>query len=110
MKQSTELLNWEIERQQGVVSILFIGSLTKDTLTTLWKQQDKLIAALDSPIAEFNLSQLSELDSAGFVVLCNLFRAAEKKKLEQLKIIGTQDCFCALAKLFDVEEWLEEYI
>ncbi|AHG74994.1 lipid asymmetry maintenance protein MlaB [Mannheimia varigena] len=106
MPQKT--LQWDIQRNNESLFVKLSGELTRDTLLPLWKQRASFLSLNGQKYLYWDLKDLARVDSAGFTLLADLLN--HYHKIIPNSLINTPDSIKTLADLYDLDNWLEQFI
>ncbi|MBJ7222474.1 MULTISPECIES: lipid asymmetry maintenance protein MlaB [unclassified Brenneria] len=88
-------LNWQSQQSTLILS----GALDRETLLSLWRQRDLLLADKTS----LDVSGLDRVDSAGLALLIHFYYQQSRQGVE-LKINGAGDRLKTLIALYNLNE------
>lgn len=98
---------FNIVEDHNCVFVNFTGELTKDTLFSLYQNYKNLIEIKPKQIIYWNMQNLENIDSAGFMLLVEILAFYQSKT--QNKLINTKEMINNLATLFNLEAWLKNF-
>ncbi|QGM80222.1 STAS domain-containing protein [Otariodibacter oris] len=101
-------LEWKIQQNNDSLIIQLIGELTRDTLMPLWDKRDSLFTPKPNQHVYWDLKLLDHIDSAGFTLFTELLNHYNQHSTNC--IINTSNCVKNLADLFDLSDWLGNFL
>lgn len=101
-------LQWGVQQNNERLFVKLSGELTRNTLLPLWKQRASFLSPSDNQHIYWDLKELSRVDSAGFTLLAELL--SYYQKFAPNCLINTPDVVKNLAELFDLDNWLNEFL
>lgn len=108
MSQTHSSLHWHIQQNNESVIVELVGDLTRNTLLPLWKQRHLFLSPKANQHIYWDLKYLNQVDSAGFTLLVELLNHYQKQNSNC--IINAPLSIYNLAELFDLEEWLSQFL
>lgn len=106
--QTKNPLQWDIQQNNESLMVQLSGELNRDTLLLLWKQRASFLSPKVSQHIYWDLKGLTEIDSAGFVLLAELLNHYHKSN--QCHLINVPESINKLAELFDLSEWFGTFL
>lgn len=106
--QTAKPLQWHVQQNNESVFVKLSGDLTRDTLLPLWKQRASFLSPKDTQHIYWDLSDLKQIDSAGFTLLIELLHQYQKHSSNCL--INPPEAINTLADLFDLNNWLSPFL
>lgn len=114
-------LHWSVipsnsaeQNENADIVLHFTGKLTRDTLLPLWQSHKTLLADLTDKIQtlHFDFTDLTALDSAGFVMMCDIIHFYTQTYVNQFKVRLTtvSPLMYDLALLYDLHDWLNRFV
>lgn len=103
---------WNVSHSEKGLHLQLNGDLTRSTLLPLWQRRASLFAENADLPAEsclyIELNHLETLDSAGFVLICEILHHYSQRNTVKLTAVPhlVQD----FAELYDLEQWLTPFI
>ena len=111
-----EQLTWSAVQNNDRIALQLAGELSRDTLLPLWNEwkgqhRFAVLSAMQmkNQSIEWNLGQLTRMDSAGFALFSELLHDIQKTAASQ-KIVSAPDELTTLAELFDLDGWLKTFM
>ncbi|KGQ69920.1 hypothetical protein A1D23_04100 [Chelonobacter oris] len=103
---------WNVSSSEQAVTLQLRGSLTRSTLLPLWRQRASLLAeesaAQQKACLYIELSHLETVDSAGFVLICEIIHHYSQRS--RVKLIDVPHLVEDFAELYDLEQWIKPFI
>ncbi|TNG94520.1 STAS domain-containing protein [Pasteurellaceae bacterium USgator11] len=98
---------WQISSSENAYCLQLAGDLTRSTLLPLWQQRTSLFQTQKSCL-EMKLNQLGTVDSAGFVLICEILH--RYSELGEVKLVDVPHLVLDFAELYDLDQWLKAFI
>ncbi|MBE2898055.1 STAS domain-containing protein [Pasteurellaceae bacterium 20609_3] len=99
-------LQWHSSRTEHGATLAFQGALTRESLQPLWHSRESLVE--HGSLIDIDLRELSQLDSAGFALLCDIVHFYAQKG--QVRLHHAPAILRDLALLYDLDTWLDAFI
>lgn len=113
--QTEQHLKWEAVQNNDRMTLQLTGALSRITLLPLYQQwqkraqQNSVFASLSNfSSVDLDLSQLEQIDSAGFAFLCDMLN--DVAKIQQVKIKNAPEQLHTLADLYGLSRWLQPFV
>lgn len=106
-------LSWEWLANDDKITLRLNGELSRNTLLPLWQQRAAFfISAENYQKVEWDLAQVSRIDSAGLALLCDLLRYKQNLagQNKQQRLIHFSEQFLTLADLYGLSSWINQFI
>ncbi|MDU8924022.1 lipid asymmetry maintenance protein MlaB [Pasteurellaceae bacterium LIM206] len=118
--QAEKHLTWAAAQDDDRMTLRLSGELSRDTLLPLWQElrqagQRSSFLSPEQLVAqniEWDLSQVSRIDSAGFALLCDLihFCRQTQQSGKTLVITHVPSQLLTLADLVGLSDWIAPFI
>lgn len=101
---------WNVESRANCHFLQLQGSLTRNTLLPLWQQRTSLFVGkhCSQCTLYIELNQLSAVDSAGFVLICDILHYYSQQST--VKLVGVPHLILDFAELYDLDQWITPFI
>ncbi|OOF89197.1 NTP-binding protein [Rodentibacter ratti] len=105
-------LNWDLIRNDDKIALRFSGELSRNTLLALWQQRASFLseAKLNQSIIEWDLTEITKIDSAGFALLCDFLHDSKQLPNKTVRLINPPQQLLTLADLVNLSDWIAAFI
>ncbi|OOF52830.1 STAS domain-containing protein [Rodentibacter trehalosifermentans] len=105
-------LNWDLTQNNDKIALRFFGELSRNTLLPLWQQRASFLSEskLNQPIIEWDLTEITKIDSAGFALLCDFLHDSQKLPNKTVYLVNPPQQLLTLADLVNLSEWITAFI
>lgn len=105
------MLNWELKQNDDKIALLLSGELSRNTLLPMWQQRAVFLSEgkLNKPVIEWDLSQITRIDSAGFATLCDFLRACQQLPNKTVRLVNPPTQLLTLADLVGLSDWIANF-
>lgn len=106
-------LTWEWLANNDKITLRLSGELSRNTLLPLWQQRAVFfVDAENYQYIEWDLAQITRIDSAGFALLCDLLKHNQSlpPQNKQQQLIHFSDQLLTLADLYGLSPWIRQFI
>lgn len=98
--------HWHSSYTEHCAKLSLQGKLTRESLQPLWQARRSLVNHVEQ--LDLDLTELSQLDSAGFALLCDIINFYAQKG--QVRLHHVPAILRDLALLYDLDTWLDDFI
>ena len=109
--QQAQSLTWEWQENNDKMTLRLNGELSRNTLLPLWQQRAVFFAAKNPATLQWDLAQVSRIDSAGFALLCDFIKHNQQLAPQtKQQLINFSDQLVTLADLYGLSAWIRQFI
>ncbi|MBF0751875.1 MULTISPECIES: lipid asymmetry maintenance protein MlaB [unclassified Pasteurella] len=105
-------LNWDFVQKNDKIALRFFGELSRNTLLVLWRQRASFLseAKLNRSIIEWDLTEITRIDSAGFALLCDFLYTSQQLPNKTVCLVNPPQQLLTLADLANLSDWLTAFV
>ncbi|OOF42074.1 NTP-binding protein [Rodentibacter rarus] len=105
-------LNWDLVQNNDKIAIRLSGELSRNTLLALWQQRASFLseARLSQPTIEWDLTEMTRIDSAGFALLCDFLHISQQLPNKRVRLVNPPQQLLTLADLVNLSDWLSAFV
>ena len=105
-------LNWDLAQIDDKLSLRLNGELSRNTLLPLWQQRAAFLSVekLSQSHIEFDLTNLTRIDSAGFALLCDFLNFALRLPHKKVSLKNPPNQLLTLSDLVNLKDYINSFI